>query len=82
MILTIDQPEPITLDPERVLRAHRARTRQHLVALAHQTADLLEEIANLEAFAATQISAQQQPETQPQPTPPWGPEDPATPATN
>lgn len=44
--------EPITLDPAVVLPRLRSRMRQHMAQAAQREADLLDEIASLEAYAA------------------------------
>lgn len=74
--------EPVRLDPQAVLVALTARSRQHAAQSAEQTFHLVEEVARLEAYVAVlvaRIAELEQPADQPAdpaPADAWG--DPAT----
>lgn len=49
--------DPISLDPDVLLATTRARHRQQMAAAAQREADLIEEIASLEAYCRMLQSA-------------------------
>lgn len=57
--------QPINLDPATVLETYRARTRRELAAHAGRDADLIDEIAHLEAYIAQLVQRITQLEQQP-----------------